>query len=188
LYANRLLVRGPASIEGAMRDLVASELALGQLVSRHAAYRQLQEAPLVAAVVIGFRVALVVAAGYTALATMAALTLSAAARTRDLAFLRTLGLSARQALQLTVVEHGPPVLIALLPGVGLGVVVALLLAPALGLSAFAGTARQVALTVDWTAVAIMSGALLAVVAGAIAVSTWMARRASAADALRIGED
>jgi hypothetical protein len=46
----------------------------------------------------------------------------------------------------------------------------------------------VALTVDWAAVAIMSGALLAVVAIAIAASTWMARRASAADALRIGDD
>lgn len=188
LAANRLLVRGPATIEGPLREHVADRLALGQLASRHAAYRQLQEAPLVFAIVVGFRVALVVAAGYTALATMGALTLSAAARTRDHAFLRTLGLSARQALQLTVVEHGPPVVIALIPGVALGVVVALLLAPALGLSAFAGAEREVALTVDWPAVAIMSGALLAVVAGAIAFSTWMARRASAAEALRIGDD
>jgi len=188
LAANRLLVRGPASIESALREHVFSRLALGQLASRHSEHRRLQQAPLVSAVVMGFRVALVVAAGYTALATMAALTLSAAARTRDLAFLRTLGLSARQALQLTIVEHGPPVVIALVPGVALGVGVALLLAPALGLSAFAGAESQVALTVDWSAVAVMSGALLAVVAVAIAVSTWIARRANAADALRIGDD
>jgi putative ABC transport system permease protein len=188
LYANRLLVRGPASVEDDLRAHMSSRLALGQLASRHAAYRALQEAPLVSGVVVGFRAALVVAAGYTALATMAALTLSAAARTRDLAFLRTLGLSARQALGLTVMEHGPPILIALVPGVALGVLVAMLLAPALGLSAFAGAERQVALTVDWSAVALMSGALLVVVAGAIAVSTWMARRANAADALRIGDD
>jgi putative ABC transport system permease protein len=188
LTANRLLVRGPASIESALRQHLSDNVALGQLASRHAEYRALQEAPLVAAVVVGFRVALVVAAAYTALAIMAALTLSAAARTRDHAFLRTLGLSARQALQLTVVEHGPPVVIALIPGVALGVAVALLLAPALGLSAFAGAEQQVALSVDWPAVAIMSGALLAVVAAAIAFSTWMSRRASAADALRIGDD
>ena len=188
LAANRLLVRGPASIEGALREHMSSRLALGQLASRHADYRRLQEAPLVSAVVVGFRVALVVAAGYTALATMAALTLSAAARTRDLAFLRTLGLSARQALQLTAVEHGPPVVIALVPGVALGVAIALLLAPALGLSAFAGAERQVTLAVEWPTIGLMSGALLAVVAGAIAVSTWIARRASGADALRIGDD
>lgn len=188
LTANRLLVRGPASVEEPLREHVAAELALGQLASRHADYRRLQEAPLVSAVVVGFRVALGVAAGYTALATMAALTLSAAARTRNLAFLRTLGMSARQSLGLTVVEHGPPVLIALVPGVALGVAVALLLAPALGLAAFAGAEVAVALTVDWAAVAVMSAALLAVVAAAIAISTWLARRASAADALRIGDD
>jgi putative ABC transport system permease protein len=119
---------------------------------------------------------------------MAALTLSAAARTRDLAFLRTLGLTARQSLQLTVMEHGPPVLIALVPGVALGVAVAVLLAPALGLAAFAGSERDLALTVDWWSVAIMSGALLIVVSTAIALSTWAARRSQATDALRIGDD
>jgi putative ABC transport system permease protein len=188
LYANRLLVRGPESIQGELRDLVDRSLGLGRLTSRHASYRQLQQAPLVSGVVVGFRGALVVAAGYTALATMAALTLSAAARTRDLAFLRTLGLSARQSLQLTVMEHGPPVLIALAPGVALGVAVALLLSPALGLAAFAGSERDLALTVDWWSVAIMSGALLLVVSTAIAVSTWVARRSRATDALRIGDD
>ncbi|HEX6128142.1 MAG TPA: FtsX-like permease family protein, partial [Candidatus Limnocylindria bacterium] len=188
LYANRLLVRGPESIDGAIREHVAGELALGQLTSRHADYGNLRSAPLVSGVVIGFRGALAVAAGYTALATMAALTLSAAARTRDLAFLRTLGLSARQSLQLTVMEHGPPVLVALVPGVVLGVAVALLLAPSLGLSALAASERQLDLAVDWWSVAIMSAMLLVVVSAAIAVSTWLARRARAADALRIGDD
>jgi putative ABC transport system permease protein len=188
LYANRLLLRGPESAQGELRELVSSSLGTGRLASRHVTYRRLQEAPLVSGVVVGFRGALVVAAGYTALATMAALTLSAAARTRDLAFLRTLGLTARQSLQLTVMEHGPPVLIALVPGVALGVAVAVLLAPALGLAAFAGSERDLALTVDWWSVAIMSGALLIVVSTAIALSTWAARRSQATDALRIGDD
>ena len=188
LQPNTLMIRGSEDVEDELRALVGDQLALGQITSRHAEYRELQQAPLVSAVVVGFRVALLVAAAYTALATMAALTLSAAARTRNLAFLRTLGLSARQALQLTVMEHGPPVLIALMPGVALGVAVALLLSPSLGLSAFAGTEREVALTVDWAAVAIMSAGLLVVVSVAIGLSTWMARRARAADALRIGDD
>ncbi len=188
LQANSFLVRGPESAEAGLRAAVDEQLALGQLVSRHQEYRELRQAPLVSAVLIGFQAALLVAAAYTALATMAALTLSAAARTRNLAFLKTLGLSSRQALQLTVMEHLPPVLIALLPGVALGVAVALLLSPSLGLSAFAGTERAVALTVDWATVALMSLGLLLVVSAAIAVSTWMSRRARAADALRIGDD
>ncbi|HEX2193368.1 MAG TPA: FtsX-like permease family protein [Candidatus Limnocylindria bacterium] len=188
LEPNQFLVRAPAEVEAELRAHLQERVALGQLASRHAAYRDLQQAPLVAAVVIGFRGALVVAAAYTALATMAALTLSASARTRDLAFLRILGVSARQALQLTVVEHGPPVLIALAPGVALGVAVAVLLAPSLGLAAFAGTERALAVTVDWIGVALMSVALLVVVAVAIGAATWLARRARAADALRIGDD
>ncbi|HSM38230.1 MAG TPA: hypothetical protein VK838_02775, partial [Candidatus Limnocylindrales bacterium] len=106
LEPNLLLLGGGPEAEAGLRDLVSEQLALGQLTSRHAAYEALRSAPLVAAVVIGFGAALAVAAAYTALTVMAALTLSAAARTRDLAFLRTLGMSARQALQLTVMEHG----------------------------------------------------------------------------------
>jgi putative ABC transport system permease protein len=188
LEPNQLLVKGPASSEPGLRQLVHDQLALGQLASRHAAYEALRQAPLVAAVVIGFGGALAVAAAYTAMTIMAALTLSAAARTRDLAFLRTLGLTARQALQLTVVEHGPPVLIALIPGVLLGVGVAILLTPSLGLSAFAGTDRELGMTVDWQPILAMSGALLVVVTLAIGLSTWLSRRARAADALRIGDD
>lgn len=188
LQPNLLLVRGSAEAGTGLETLVRDQLPLGRIESRHAAFAELQQAPLVAIVANGFRGALLAAAIYLALAVLSALTLSAAARTRDLAFLRTLGMSARQALQLTIVEHGPPVLIALVPGVVLGVGVAYLLAPSLGLSAFAGTERAVALTVDWAGVALLSGALLAVVAAAIGLSTLVARRARSADALRIGED
>ncbi len=188
LEPNQLLVKGPASSERGLRQLVGDQLALGQMTSRHAAYEELRQAPLVAAVVIGFAGALAVAAAYTALTVMAALTLSAAARTRDLAFLRTLGLSARQALQLTVVEHAPPVLIALIPGVLLGIGVAILLTPSLGLSAFAGSDRELGLTIEWAPILLMSLALLLVVSAAIGLSTWLSRRTRAADALRIGDD
>ena len=101
---------------------------------------------------------------------MASLTLSAAARTRDLAFLQTLGLSARQALQLTVVEHGPPVLIALIPGVSWAWAWRSCSRPSLGLSAFAGTDRELGMTVDWGPILLMSAALLMVVAAAIGLS------------------
>jgi putative ABC transport system permease protein len=188
LTPNQLLVRAPQSSEAGLRQLVNDDLALGQLTSRYATYDALRDAPLVAAVVLGFGAALVVAAAYTAMTVMAALTLSAAARTRDLAFLRTLGLSSRQALSLTVMEHAPPVLIALIPGVVLGVAVAVLLTPALGLAAFAGTDRALALTVEWGPILLMSAALLLVVSAAIGLSTWLSRRARAADALRMGDD
>jgi putative ABC transport system permease protein len=188
LAPNQLLLKGGPDAEAGLREMVRQDLALGLITSRHAEYQELRQAPLVAAVTIGFQGALAVAAIYTALTVMAALTLSAAARTRDLAFLRTLGFSARQSTWLTVMEHAPPALIALVPGVLLGVAVASLLTPSLGLSAFAGTDRDLSMAIDWGSIATMSGGLLAVVAAAIGLSTWTARRARAADALRIGDD
>jgi putative ABC transport system permease protein len=112
--------------------------------------------------------------------------LSAAGRTRDLAYLRTLGVTARQALGLTVMEHGPPVVLALVPGVALGVAIAVLVEPGLKLSTFVGISG-VPLYVDWPAMAAMAGALIAVVALSVALGTWLARRARPTDALRIGE-
>lgn len=188
LQPTLLMVRGPGSVGDRLAETVRGQLSAARVESRHAAYAALQEAPLVASVIVGFRVALLAAAAYTALAILAALTLSAARRSRDLAFLRTLGVSARQALGLTVMEHGPPVLIAVIPGILLGIGVAYLLGPALGLSAFAGTDAALALSVDWGAVAVLSGLLVGVVALAIGVSTWISRRTRATDALRFGED
>jgi putative ABC transport system permease protein len=128
-----------------------------------------------------------VAAIYMALAIVGAMVLSAAGRTRDLAYLRTLGVTARQALGLTVMEHGPPVVLALIPGVVLGVAIAILVEPGLKLSTFVGTSG-VPLYVDWLAMAAMAGALIAVVALSVALGTWLARRARPTDALRIGDD
>ena len=78
-----------------------------RIISRHGVYAALHDSPLEGVVVTGYAVALLVAAIYMALAIVGAMVLSAAGRTRDLAYLRTLGVSGRQALGLTVMEHGP---------------------------------------------------------------------------------
>jgi putative ABC transport system permease protein len=123
-----------------------------------------------------------------ALTIIGALVLSAARRTRDLAYLRALGVTAPQALALTIVEHGPPVLLALIPGVALGIGVAILVEPGLGLATFVGTSAGVPLFVDWAALALIVAALIGVVAVAVAAGTWVSRRARVVDALRIGDD
>jgi putative ABC transport system permease protein len=148
----------------------------------------LRGAPLVAAVAAGFNLGLVVAALYAALAVAVALVLTSAARARDLTFLRTLGLSQRQTLALTVVEHLPALLAAILVGVALGIGLAILLEPGLDLRAFAGGQLSVPLTIDWAAIALLAGSLVAVVAIALAVSAGVARRLSLARALRLGDE
>jgi ABC-type antimicrobial peptide transport system permease subunit len=156
-------------------------------ISRHEWYAGLREAPLIAVVGDGFRVALVVAAAYTMLAVVAALILSASRRTRDTAFLRTLGLSSRQAFGITVLEHGTPVLVAVIPGILIGIAVAGILESSLGLGAFIGPEVPFRIHVEWASIAVVVLSLMIVVAVAIAVSTWLARRAPPIEALRAGD-
>jgi predicted lysophospholipase L1 biosynthesis ABC-type transport system permease subunit len=188
LQPTALFVSGTQDAADALTAHVRERSPSSTLVSRHGRYAALRDAPLIAAVANGFRVALVVAALYTALAVVAALTLTAARRAQDLSFLRTLGLSSRQALGLTIMEHGPPIVLALVPGIALGVAVAALLAPRMGLTAFIGPSATFEIQIDWPTLALVTGALVGVVAVAIAASTWLIRRNRPTDALRIGDD
>jgi putative ABC transport system permease protein len=154
------------------------------LVSRHDLYRRVHEAPLGMAVAAGFGIALGVSVLYLALTMVGAVIMSAAGRSRDLAYLRTLGVSTRQALALTAVENAPPVLVAIIPGVLLGVGIAEVVGSGLRLGDFIG-AEGLPLYVDWVTLGIVTLALCAVVILAIGAGTWLAARARLASALRI---
>jgi hypothetical protein len=88
---------------------------------------------------------------------------------------------------LTFVEHAPPTVVALAVGVVLGLGVAWLLEPGLGLGAFIGPAAPVRLQVDWTAVAAIAVTVLAAIIVMVAASSWLARRLEPTRALRIGD-
>ena len=184
---NVLFVRGSATAAPAIAERVDAAVPSNATLSRHEWYASLREAPLIAVVGDGFRVALVVAAGYTMLAVVAALILSASRRTRDTAFLRTLGLSTRQSFGITVLEHGTPVLVALIPGVLIGIAVAGLLESSLGLGAFIGPEVPFRIHVEWASIVLVALSLMIVVGVAIALSTWLARRAPPIEALRAGD-
>lgn len=179
-------VRAATDIRPGLTTAIGDAGAAARVVSRFDALASLRDAPLEAVITSGYLAALIIAAIYMALAIVGAMVLSAAGRTRDLAYLRTLGVTGRQAFGLTVMEHGPPVLIALIPGIALGIGIALLVEPGLGLSTFVGSAG-VPLYVDWPTLAGLSVALIVVVGAAVGLGTWLARRARPADALRIGE-
>ena len=84
-------------------------------------------------------------------------------------------------------EHAPPAVLAIVPGVALGIGIAVLCAPGLGLDTFVG-ATGVPLYIDVPALTIMVAALVGIVAIAVAAGTWLSSRARMADALRIGDD
>ncbi|MEP7041381.1 MAG: FtsX-like permease family protein, partial [Chloroflexota bacterium] len=187
LLPSVLFVSGPPEVEAGLVAMASDDSSL-TVFSRYAEYAMQRRAPLVAMVTGGFRIALLVAVFYAGFAIVGALTLTASRRSQDLAFLRTLGLSAPQALGLTVMEQGPPVVLALVPGVALGIWIAVLLAASLGLSAFVGAEGPLAINVSWLEIGLVGGALVMVVTIAGIASTWLARRAQAIDALRLGGD
>ena len=113
--------------------------------------------PLVGAVSGGFAVALALAAVYAGLAVMAVVLLHAQRHAREAAFLRTLGVTGRQVLGLTVIEQGVPLVIALVLGIGLGVGLASLLQPGIDLAAFSSPDATVALAVDPISIARRGG-------------------------------
>lgn len=182
-----LWLRAPAGLSGPLASEITGVGEAARVVSRYDAYDALHDAPFGAVIVAGYGAALVTAAIYMAMTIIGAVILSGARRTRDLAFLRTLGVTDVQRLALTVMEHAPPVILAIIPGVALGIGIAILCAPGLGLDTFVG-ATGVPLYVDVPALAAIVAALIGVVAVAVAAGTWISSRARMADALRIGDD
>jgi putative ABC transport system permease protein len=180
-----LFVRGPASAEAGLRAAFSDPPV--EFTSRHATLAAQRGAPLVAAIGAGFRLAVVAAALYAALAIVAAVTLDAQRRAHELAYLRTLGLTSRQSVWLTFVEHAPPTLLALAVGIALGLGVAWLLAPGLGIGAFVGPAVTVRLQIDWLAVTSIAAIVLVVIVVMVGASSWLARRLDPGQALRIGD-
>ena len=124
-----------------------------------------------------------VAGIYLVLAVIGAMVLSASRRTQDLAYLRILGVTGAQSLGLTIIENAPAVLLAVLPGVALGIGIAFVLEPGLGLGTFVG-GGGVPLFVDWLTLGLLVFGLIGVVAVAVGSGTWLARRARIANVLR----
>jgi len=180
-------VRADADAGGGLRAALAESGGI-VLTSRHDRYAELRDAPLVSAILGGFLLALGVAAAYAALAIVTVAALEAQRRSREVAFLRTLGLSDRQVALLTVVEQGAPLALSLIVGIVVGLGLAWLVEPGLDLAAFSGAPVAVGLQVDWLMIAAVALGVAAVVVLAVAGSSIVARRLDVGHALRIGEE
>ena len=140
LPAEQLLVRlGPAT-EDAVDAAAAADATVLDVEHRSTRAAALAGAPLVTTIRGGIALALGIAILYAALALAAGLVLAVAARRRQLTILRTLGLARADVGRLVVLEHLPLVLLAVVGGLGLGAAAGVLLVPALGLTAFTGSA------------------------------------------------
>ena len=186
LPTTTVFVDAPPSAANALREEVDASGSNATVDSQAEHVTALRERPLVEAVSNGFLVAMAIAVGFAALAVILSLLMSGAARARETAHLRTLGIARRQITALTVIEHGPLVLVAVVAGLLLGVAVAWVVLPGLGLSSFTGSDVDPVLTVDIGQLAILTGALVVIVGIGVALAAWVQRRTEPATAVREG--
>ncbi|HEY7132642.1 MAG TPA: FtsX-like permease family protein [Candidatus Limnocylindrales bacterium] len=183
-----MFVDAPESAETDLRNAVTAATPIGIVDSRLAFQRDFTGSPVTAAIQAGILVAGLIAGLYAAVSVAAALALSGAARAREIARLRTMGLSRRESLGLAILEHGPTVVLAAIAGIALGLGVFLLVEPGLGLDGLIGSRVDVPFSVDARQLAGIAVAVLAVAALGIALATWTQRRAAPIAALRGGVD
>jgi putative ABC transport system permease protein len=123
---------------------------------------------------------------YAALAVLLAAILTARSRARDLAYLRTLGLSRREGVALVAVELGPPLLVAVVAGVALGVGLAYVGRPVVPLEEVSGVGGE-EIALDMLTIALLVLGSLTVSAVAIAIAGTTARLTSVSQVLRTEE-
>ena len=186
MFASTVLLDAPDASLPAIRDAVSRISASATVDSQAANARAFTDSPVTAAIVVGIAVAALVAAVYAALAVTAALALAGASRAIEVAHLRMIGMSRRDALGLALIEHGPTVVLAFAAGVALGIGLFALLEPGLGLDSIVGSRIAVPLTADPAQLAVIAAAVLGIAAVGIGLAAWMQRRGVAVLALRRG--
>jgi putative ABC transport system permease protein len=181
-----VLVRAPDDRAQELRAAALEIVAGGTVEGRAEQTAAVRGSPVAVAVRLGIAAAAIVAAVYAALAVAAAMALGGLARSVEVAHLRTLGLTRRQAFGLVVVEHGPTVVAAFALGAVLGVMLFLLLRPGLRLSALVGSGAEVPLTVEAGQLVLVLAAIVAIVILGLGVGAVLQRAASPVAAVRRG--
>ncbi len=183
-----MFVKAPASAKPAINKAIDDQYAPVTMKSRADTYASVHDSPLISGAARGFEIGILLSAAYSALAVIIALALTSRTRIRDLTYLRTLGLTSRQVLLLTITEQAPPVVLALIVGTALGIGVTRLIKPGLDLTAFTGPDVPVALVTDWFTITLLIAGIILSVAIAIAIVSASVQRANVSGVLRMGEE
>ncbi|MEU6822316.1 hypothetical protein ABZ921_16950 [Streptomyces atriruber] len=184
-----LLLYGARMDTEALRSLVprsAPGAAGGELRIRAEEQAEAADDRLIAAVTVAHTACTALAVLLALLALVLEMLLSAPARGRTTAYLRTLGLGGRAASALHLLQLLPLVLAAVAGGVALGLVLPSLLGPALDLREFTGGPVAPDRHVDVLFTAALGAGICLLVALAVGVETWLGRRRGLGAALRLG--
>ncbi|MEU7583163.1 hypothetical protein AB0B50_36940 [Streptomyces sp. NPDC041068] len=187
--ASALMLYGDHLDAEALRSLVprtAPGATTGDLRIRTEEQDRAEDDGMIAAVTTAHTACTALAVLLALLALVLELLLSAPARGRTTACLRTLGLGGRATSALQLLQLLPMVLAAVAGGVALGLALPALLGPALELREFTGGPTAPAPHVDALFTAALGAGLCVLVAAAVGVETWLGRRRGLGAVLRLG--
>jgi putative ABC transport system permease protein len=185
-YTSVLLLGGDGIDAGRLRE------ATGGIPSIHVAtfaesLDEITATPLTSTITVAFRVVTIALAGYALLTVIMSLVVGAADRARALSFLRTLGLSERQAAVLTVLEITPLIVLTACAGLALGLALPAALGPGLDLGVYAGDLAVRSYELEPGTPVLLAAGLTAVAVGGAFVHAAIGRRRSLGSILRVGD-
>jgi putative ABC transport system permease protein len=160
-------LRAPEAAAGAIESTVSDLNPAATITSRHELFNDARRDAFSRGVHRSFSLALGLATLFAAVAGIGGLALTAQARRRHFGYLRTLGVTGRQALGLILVEHLPPVVVAAVVGAGLGAASADLYEPGIDLGSFTGRGPVAPLRIElWSVLVVTVGLVVAIMASA----------------------
>jgi putative ABC transport system permease protein len=188
VQVNELLLTG-ADIDSARLSAVVRAMVPGGAATfRSDILNGLTTAPLQHGAFVLFTLAIIAAAGLGLAVMLLELALGTAEREATLARLATMGLGDGQRVRVVVLEVLPAVIAAAVAALACALFLPRVVAPAVDLSAFTGSAAAVPLTPDVAAVILPLAALLAVAVAALAIEIVAGRRRRGVTAsLRAGD-
>lgn len=186
-HANVLLLSGPAIGSGRLRALVRQALRGATVSFRSKVLDSLVNAPLPRSAFVTFAQGALAAAAFGAVIVLIMLALGARPRELTLARLFTMGLSPAQASRLVLAEVLPSIVAAAAGGTVAALALVPLLAPAIDLSLFTGSAEPVAMRADVGVLLYLAGILLALSVLTLFAQSAATRLRGVARALRVGE-
>ena len=181
-------LRGPEAETERLAASLDETGGLTRLGSRYEVLAGVADDPFATWVDRGLVIIFYLAMVFGIVASLSLLTVTASRRRRDLAHLRTLGLTSRQAMMITTLEQVPPLVVATLVGAATGGVVARLLAPALDIESFTGGLLAARIVVEPRAILGLTAVMVALLAVAVISFVAATRDEEYGRLLKVGDE
>jgi predicted lysophospholipase L1 biosynthesis ABC-type transport system permease subunit len=175
-----------AETAAAIREQARGSAPFATLAGRAERTAELRSSPIIDAIVLGVALAGLLAALYAALAISAALALAGTAQAIEVAHLRTMGMTRREAFGLILVEHGPMTIIGFVGGLAFGILLFGVVQPGLGLDLLVGSTLEIPVSLGLDQFLAIGLFVLAIAALGIGLGAFLQRRAIPASAIRRG--